>query len=113
MAREKVKMQQPANNPQLPAGNTDFVSLDHHLSESVIDDIQADKYVDLAKLSKLKPVEVEEKALQPVQNKDGSVSYKPKEKEQKIDGLIKYLRHMFIYSIPYFKAFPAKGPEFL
>ena len=110
MAREKVKTQQPANNPQLPAGNTDFVNLDHHLSENVIDDIQADKYVDLAKLSKLKPVEVEEKVLHPVQNKDGSVTYKPKEKEHKIDSWIKYLRHMFIYGVLYLKAFPEKGP---
>ena len=59
------------------------------------------------------PVNQEDKILQFVQAQNGETAYKPKQEIHKVDGLIKYLRVMFIYGMAYFKKFPTKGPEFL
>ena len=48
-----------------------------------------------------------------IQTKNGETAYKPKQELHKVDGLVKYLRVMFIYGAAYLRKFPTKGPEFL
>ena len=59
------------------------------------------------------PVDQEDKVLQFVQMHDGETAYRPKQELHKVDGLIKYLRAMFIYGMSYLKKFPTRAPEFL
>ena len=98
--------------PPLPEGNP-FVTIDQHLSEHLVKLICDDKFVDLSKLALQSPVDQEDKVLQFVQMHDGETAYKPKQELHKVDGLIKYLRAMFIYGTSYLKKFPTRAPEFL
>ena len=99
------------NNPPLPEGN-DYVTLDEHLSDELVQDIVSDKYVNLSRLSTPSSVRADEE-YNVVYDRQGNKVLKPVRSTKEIDNIFKYLRNMFILGACYLRHKADCGPQFL
>ena len=104
--------EQPVNNPPLPTGNLQYITLSQHLPNSLITQNAQDQFVDLLRLAPNNPNEVD-KPMQLYTTADGTPAFRPVKDRNTVTNLFQYLWLMFIYGVPYLTNNPQRGPEFL